>query len=205
MDKKLTRGASWNSAAIAGLIMAGVTIALAAIEGLTGRIGGFIGGFLHFLVWMFKVGGCIMTFKWLMEKFYDKYDPVETKELSNFGTKVAFFSAILVSAFSLGSILLVGTDTIMSSIRAASAQMPLDSNSQAALNKLMPMIPSVVFFVGLGYCFLWGWTLSSILSRTIAPDDPFSNLFQTDGNMTDRNREDDEPDDQDNQETTNNQ
>lgn len=205
MNKELTRGASWNSAAIAGLIMAGVTIVLGAAEGLTGKIGGFLGGFLHFFVWMFKVGGCIVAFKWLMEKFHARYDHVETKELSDFGIKLAFFSSILVSAFSLGSILLTGTDTIMESVQAVSSQMALDSNSRAAMGKLVPLIPNLAFFFSLVYCFLWGWTLSSIFSRAIAPSDPFSNLFRTDRNRNDRMWENDEPDDQTNNEPTDNQ
>ena len=55
----------------------------------------------------------------------------------------------------------------------------MDSNSEAALEKMMPKMP---IYMGIGtciYCFLWGWLYSTIFARSIAPNDPFSDTEDT--------------------------
>ena len=51
----------------------------------------------------------------------------------------------------------------------------LDSNSIAALEKMMGKMSYISFFSNLIYCTLYGTILSFILSRNIPQQDPFAN------------------------------
>ena len=50
----------------------------------------------------------------------------------------------------------------------------LDSNSLAALEKVVDNIPQIAFFYNLLYCFIYGTVLSAILARNIGSKDPFT-------------------------------
>ena len=50
----------------------------------------------------------------------------------------------------------------------------LDSNSLNALDTVESIMPQVMFFSNLVYCFLYGTVLSAVLSRNIPPRDPFA-------------------------------
>ena len=178
MTKDYSSSTSWNSAALAGLIMAAVTIAADLVRGLSGRVPGAGGGVLNFFVWALKMVLCAWTFRYLMKRFYDSFEGVDYFSLKRYGLKLALFSSILVSAYSLVSLLVINPDSIsdiMNTYRETYASM-MDSNSEAALEKMLPKLPVYIGLVSLGYCFLWGWTYSSLFSKSIAPYDPFADI-----------------------------
>ena len=181
MKKEYTSGASWNNASIAGLVMAAVTIALELVAGLCGKVNGVAGGFLGFLAWAAKLIVCAFTFRYLMKRFHGSFSEVDNQRLRSYGVKLALFSALIVAAYSLVNILVINPDSINDIIQGAKegyASM-MDSNSEAALEKMLPKMP---VYIGVGtviYCFLWGWLYSSIFSKSIAPDDPFADFKET--------------------------
>ena len=71
MLKEYSSSASWNSAAIAGLVMAAVTIAIELLGALCAKVPGVAGGFLNFIAWAAKMVLCAFTFKFLLQRFHD--------------------------------------------------------------------------------------------------------------------------------------
>lgn len=175
MKKEFTSGSSWNSAAVAGLIMGAATIILAIISGLIAKTGGVGGGVLQSLFLFVKIAACILLFKKLMARFKDSFEGVDRPRLYKYGLKIALLSAIIVAGYSLLTIVLADPetlkDTMNKAIEAYSSQ--LDSNSIAAFEAMQGKIPSIAFFATLIYCFIWGWILSAIESRSMISDDPF--------------------------------
>ncbi len=178
MKKEYSSGASWNSASIAGLVMAAVTIAAELVGTLCNKVPGAGGGVLHFLAWAGKIAVCALVFKALMKRFYASYEGVDYPKLQRYGLKLALFSSILVAAYSLFNILVVDTDAITQALDAfrESYSSMLDSNSEAALDKMMPKMPLYVGIVTVIYCYLWGWLFSTLFAKSIAPYDPFANI-----------------------------
>ena len=178
MTKDYSSSASWNSAALAGLVMAAVTIALDFARGLASKLPGVGGGVLSFFAWALKLVLCAWTFRYLMKRFYEGFDGVDSFSLKRYGLKLALFSSIIVSAYSLVSMLVINPDTIneiMNTYRETYASM-MDSNSEAALEKMLPKLPTYIGLVSVVYCFLWGWLYSSLFSKSIAPFDPFADI-----------------------------
>mgnify|MGYP002625724097 CR=1 FL=1 len=181
MKKEFTSGESWNSAAIAGLALAAVTIAAEILASLCGKIGGFAGGFLGFIVWAGKLALCAVAFRLLMNRFRNSFSEVDYPRLQRYGLKLALFSSILVAAYSTANLLLInpGTfDEILDVMRTSYSSM-LDSNSEAALEKMMPKMPYYMAIGTLVYCFLWGWLYSTVFARSAAVDDPFAEDDET--------------------------
>ena len=176
MKKEFTSGESWNSAAIAGLILAVATIAAEFVSALCGKIGGFAGGFLGFIAWAGKLVLCAVLFRYLILKFKSSYDGVGYPELQRYGLKLALFSSLIVAAYSTVNLLFINPtsfEEIMDVMRTSYSSM-LDSNSEAALEKMMPKMPYYMAIGSLIYCFIWGWLYATIFAKSAAPDDPFS-------------------------------
>lgn len=185
MTKDYSSSASWNSAALAGLIMAVVTIAVDLVRGLSGRVPGVGGGVLSFFAWAFKMVLCAWTFHYLMKRFHDSFEGVDCFSLKRYGLKLALFSSLIVAAYSLVSLLVIKPDSIneiMNTYRETYASM-MDSNSEAALEKMLPKLPVYIGVVTVGYCFLWGWLYSSLFSKSIAPYDPFADIQDSPDNQ----------------------
>ena len=181
MKKEYTSGASWNSASIAGLAMAAVTIALELVAGLCGKVPGVGGGFLGLLAWAVKLVICALTFRFLLKRFHASFADVDNSRLKKYGVKLALCSSLLVAAYSLVNILVINPDSINEIIQGAREGYAsvLDSNSEAALEKMLPNMPA---YIGVGtfvYCFIWGWLYSSVFSGGIAPDNPFADTQET--------------------------
>lgn len=185
MTKEYTSSASWNSAAIAGLIMAAVTIVAELIGSLCTKLPDFAANLLSFFVWAGKLVLCAFTFKALLKRFHDSYEGVDYFALRRYGLKLALFSSLLVAAYSLANLLLIHPDSINDTIQTMreSYSSMLDSNSEAALEKMLPKLPAYIGFVTVGYCFLWGWIYTGIFSKSIAPYDPFADIQDTPDNQ----------------------
>ena len=175
MKKDYTSSDAWNNAAIAGLVMAAVTIAAELITALCGKIGGVAGGFVSFIAWAGKMVLCAMMFKWLMTKFHSSYKDVDYPRMQRYGLKLALFSSLIGAAYSVVNLLVINPgalDEILSVMRESYSSM-LDSNSEAALEKMLPKMPYYMAIGSFIYYFLWGWLYSTLFSKSIAPDNPF--------------------------------
>ena len=181
MKEEYTTGESWNSAAIAGLVMASLTISAELVAALCGKVNGFLGGFLAFLAWAGKLVACAMMFRYLMRKFHSSFSGVDYPAMQRYGLKLALFSSLVVAACSLVNILVINPGTLdeITDVFRTSYSSMMDSNAEAALEKMLPKMP---VYMGIGtfiYCFLWGWLYSTIFARSIAPDNPFSETEDT--------------------------
>ena len=181
MKKDFTSGDSWNNAAIAGLILAVVTIAMETIGGLCGKLGGFTGSFLGFIVWAGKLILCAVVFSKLLKRFHNEYTDVDYSRLQRYGLKLALFSSLLVAAWSIINLLYIKPDAFeeMMDVMRTSYSSMMDSNTEAAMEKMLPKMP---FYLAIGsfiYCFIWGWLYSTLFSRSTANDDPFADSEET--------------------------
>ncbi|MBR1926314.1 MAG: DUF4199 domain-containing protein [Bacteroidales bacterium] len=185
MKKEYTTGDSWNSAAVAGLVLALVTIAAELVASLCGKVNGFAGGFLAFLAWACKLVLCAVVFRYLLKRFQSSFDGIGYPNLHRYGLKLALFSSIVVAAYAVLNILVINPgslDEITGVFRESYASM-MDSNAEAALEKMLPKMP---VYMGIGtfvYCFIWGWLYSKIFARSVTPDDPFSETEDKTGNQ----------------------
>jgi hypothetical protein len=185
MLKEYSSSASWNSAAIAGLVMAAVTIAIELLGALCAKVPGVAGGFLNFIAWAAKMVLCAFTFKFLLQRFHDNYEGVDYFALKKYGFKLALFSAIIVAAYSLVNLLVINPDAIsdmMQSFREGYSSM-MDSNSEAAFEKMLPKMPVYIGIVTVIYCYLWGTFYTGLFAKSIAPFDPFADIKDTPDNQ----------------------
>ena len=188
MDKEFSSSASWNKAAIAGFLMAAATIALELVKGWSGTAGGFLGVFLNLIASIAKIVICVILFRYLMKRFADGFSGVTYPRLQRYGMKLALFSSILCAAFALYQALQLNPEDIRSAVEEGIGQMGsmLDSNSEAVLEQMFPKLPAITFFMMFAYCFIWGWTLSTIFARSLSgPADPFGTPFDGDDQTID--------------------
>ncbi len=176
MKKEFSPNVSWNSAAVAGLVMGVATIIMDYLPTLALAIGlnGFLGNIFAYLLKLAKIAACIFLFMNLTDRFHKSVE-TDYAKLQHYGLKVALFSSVLVAGFSLVQILVINPDTIAQMIQAIQEtyRNMLDSNSMAAMEKMMSKLPAITFFFSLIYCFLWGWVLSTIFARKRFPVNPF--------------------------------
>lgn len=191
MNKEYTPSAGWNKAAVTGLIMGLATIALSQLQGLATSIGGIAGSLLSSAIWVARIIACIYLFKGILTRFAGGFTGITKVNLVGYGLKVALFSALIVSGFAVVEMLFIKPDTYaeaISQMREAYSSV-MDSNSMAAMEKMFPKFPAIMFTTSMVYCFIWGWVLTAIFSGRIMPDDPFSDVF---GNGDNANRLDNE-------------
>lgn len=169
----------WNAAGIAGLALGAVSSASLFAEQ-------FIAGSLEpatawqmvvsTLLWIVKFGGCIWLMNFFMKKYATENNISDTKQIFRMGRTTAFLSALMFSAIYLANMLYISADFYEQVFGTAIQQMSatLDSNSLAALEKVVDNIPQIAFFYNLLYCFIYGTVLSAILARNIGTKDPFT-------------------------------
>ena len=106
-----------------------------------------------------------------------------TQYLSSLGSSIwiSGFSLVLwgIKLLTLANVLVINPDLISQQIDAAMkiAGSSMDSNTINALDKAEAIMPQVIFFSNLIYCFLYGTVLSAILSRNIPPRNPFARRY----------------------------
>ncbi len=186
MKKEFSSSVSWNSAAVAGLVMAVATIILDYLPTLVLTIGikGFFGSFLVFLVKIAKIAACIYVFKVLMDRFNRDVN-TDYAGLQRYGLKVALFSSILVAGFSLAQILVINPEMMTQMIQEVqnTYQNMMDSNTMAAMDKMLSKLPVITFFSSLIYCYLWGWILSTVFARKLFPVNAFGERDEDERNQ----------------------
>lgn len=176
MKKEFSSSVSWNSAALAGLVMGVFTIAvdyLPSLPLLLGGTGVFV-GILNFILKVVKIVACVIAFKYLLERFHNNVK-VGYPELQRYGQKIALFSSILVSGFTMLHLLVINPDMIAQMVKSTQEayQGMMDSNTMAAMEKMISKLPVITFFSSLIYCYLWGWILSTTFARRLFPVNPF--------------------------------
>lgn len=185
MKKEFSSSVSWNSAAAAGLVMALATIAAEYLTSLPTLLGanGFGGAALVYILKIVKIVACVYVFRLLMLRFHNSVQTDYTR-LQHYGLKLALFSSIIVSGFSLVQILVINPDTMTQMIQEVenTYQNLMDSNTMAAMEKMMSKIPVITFFSSLVYCYLWGWILSTAFAKRLFPIDPFGDRTQNEDN-----------------------
>ena len=59
----------------------------------------------------------------------------------------------------------------------------MDSNSEAAFEKMLPKMPVYIGIVTVIYCYLWGTFYTGLFAKSIAPFDPFADIKDTPDNQ----------------------
>lgn len=176
MKKEFSSSASWNSAALAGLAMGAATIALDYLPMLPTLLGSdsVIGNLLVGVFKIVKIVACIHLFRVLMLRFFNTVR-TDYARLQRYGLKVALFSSILVAGFSVLQILVINPDMLSQTVQAVqnTYQHMMDSNTAAAMEKMISKLPVITFFSSVVYCYLWGWILSTAFARRLFPANPF--------------------------------
>ena len=167
MKKEFSSSVSWNSAALAGLVMGTATIILDYLPMLPALLGGEG-------LKIVKVVTCIYLFRVLMLRFFNTVQ-TDYARLQRYGLKVALFSSIVVAGFSILQILVINPEMMTQTIHAVqnAYQNMMDSNTMAAMEKMISKLPVITFFSSLIYCYLWGWILSTTFARRLFPVNPF--------------------------------
>lgn len=177
MEREFTRNELWNTAGLAGLGLGAISAAYTLITTLLSQPGSssIMTMILTFLLWGLKFGGCIWLMYFFMKKIHRSYAGADRTRLFRFGAAAALCSALIAAGFTLANILIISPEAYRTAIETtiSSVASTLDSNSLAVLDKTLSQLPVYSFFSVLIYCFLYGLVLSAILSRAIAPDNPF--------------------------------
>lgn len=185
MKKEFSSSVSWNSAALAGLVMGTATIILDYLPMLPALLGGegmfadLLGGALKIV----KIVTCIYLFRVLMLRFFNTVQ-TDYARLQRYGLKVALFSSIVVAGFTMLQLLVINPDMIAQMVKSTQEayQGMMDSNTATAMEKMMNMIPAFTFVFTLLYCYLWGWMLSTAFARRLFPVNAFGERTPDDQN-----------------------
>jgi hypothetical protein len=168
----------WEHAGKAGLVLGGVSILYMLITMLTGKAAEagtavFLMGMVNILLWIVKLGACIFLMRFFILRFAMKDPSVDNNRAFRFGMLTALLSALLYSAFHLAYVSFIAPDTFESALEAVQDNPMLDANSMAAIEEMMPKMPTISFFVNLIWCWLFGTVLAAIFSRSVSSKNPF--------------------------------
>ena len=170
----------WEHAGKAGLVLGGVSIVYMLITSLLGKVAENAGSGLtilmtlvNFLLWAAKFCACIYLMRFFMLRF-SKADPAaDNNRVFRFGARTALLSALLYSAFYLAYVSFIAPDTFEKATEMLQDNPLLSSSDMAAVEEMLPRLPTFSFFANLLYCWLFGTILSAILSRNIPSRNPF--------------------------------
>ncbi len=170
----------WNEAGKTGARLGLLCIVCMAASFLISKIHGgtymmLLISVLNFIIWAAKFTGCIAIMRRDMARFAMAQHEEERSRAYRFGVASAFLSALIVSAATLANILFISPEMFQATVDAVMNQYSaaMDANGRQALESVSGNLPTISFFGTMGYCFVYGWILSAILSRSIRPADPF--------------------------------
>ena len=166
----------WEQAGKAGLVLGGISILYMMLTAVTGKVAEngstVLMGLINILLWLAKLGGCIYLMRFFMLRFSQADPEADNARVFRFGMLTALLSALLYSAFYLAYVSFIAPDTFENAMEAITDNPMLDSNSLAAIEEMMPKMPTISFFVNLVWCWLFGTILAAIFSRNIPPKNP---------------------------------
>jgi len=167
----------WNEAGKKGLILAAVTSVFFFLSLLlpTIKMPAVLAGLLSGAVWLGKLVGCIWLVRYFMFKFVGLDKNTTNSDSFKFGCATTFLSSILFSGVQLAYTKLINPEYFQKTIDAAMSAYSsmMDSNTLAAIDQMMPYLPTISFFTSLVYCAVYGVVLSAVLSRNIPSSNPF--------------------------------
>lgn len=172
MDKKMF----WNAAGKAGLVLGAVPAIIMAFSALATKLPPVACAAVDGVLWLVKFIGCIMLLRFFMKRFGMEVEDAASSDVFRFGVAVALLSGLVYSAFYLCYVSFINPEFFRESVETALGQYAsvMDSNSLAAMEELIPRLPSLSFFANFLWCFIYGTALSAILCRYIKSDNPFS-------------------------------
>lgn len=175
MSKELTQGFLWNKAATDGLVLGAMTVIFTLLGSLAPKLGAIAGGFAGFFLTIGKIVACVLLFKFFLKRIGSRTG-APARTLYTYGLRIAICSSLLVAAYSLFASLQVSPEEYLAQIDEALATSPvkLDSNTMGAMESFLPKLPAINFFTTLVYCFIWGWVLSAVFSKSEGRSDPFA-------------------------------
>lgn len=170
VEKQTVTNLASVAGALLGLISGGYIFVEYALLGVKGA------GVVTAVLWIAKFVGCILLMRWAMRYLVRHWDGATNADTRRLGVLTAAFSALITAAAGYVALTYVFPGAIneqldsMMGIYAKS----LDSNTMTAVTKMMDNYNIINFFTQLFWCFIYGWVLSTILSRNIPPVDPFA-------------------------------
>jgi hypothetical protein len=176
MEQNIVRKEMWETAAKAGLVLGGVSIAYMFINQLIAGTSGFMAALLSFVLWGAKFGGSIWLMAFFMKKHAAEHSEVDNKGTFHLGMAIALLSALVYSAAAFANIAFINGDAVAEQMEMMMQQMGsmMDSNTMSMMEAYIEKLPQITFFSNLIYCTAYGTVLSFILSRNIPSRDPFA-------------------------------
>lgn len=175
------------NAARSGLILGLISIAYMVCTALMGKIqaSGAVAAVINVtevLLWAAKLWFCIHLMKVFMKGYAESHDGVTNRDTFRFGTRTAILSALLYSGFSLAWMLFIQPDMLSGSLDAAMEMYEgiLTEDQLTSMEEMIPRMPTIVFFINLVWCWLFGTVLAAIFSRNIPPRNPFEEDLRID-------------------------
>ena len=171
----IERKTVWSDAGLPGLV-------LGLIPAVTLTLGSLLNSVIFsYVLWFVKFASCIYLMYFFMRKFASLHEEVDNSDTFRFGVAVALLSAFVYASFYLVYVLYIHPGVFEESVRTAMENFSayIDSNSREQLENMLPKLPTITFFVNLGYCFLFGTVLSAIISRMVPSTNPFSDNGDT--------------------------
>ena len=186
-DNAFQSNSVWNDAARSGLVLGLISIAYMVANSLMGKIeasgaGAAVINVAGILLWVFKLYICIKLMKTFMLKFAEDRDDVTNRDTFRFGTATALLSALLYAGFSLAWMLFVQPDSLNEAMGASMEiyENYMTEDQLSSIQELLPKLPTIIFFINLIWCWLFGTILAAIFSSKIPPRNPFAEVNKTD-------------------------
>lgn len=179
MENSTIRKDSWDSAAKAGLVLGGVSIAYMLLTSILPQAaegaGAFVAGLVSLLLWAAKFAGCLYLMHVFMERFVASHPDITRRESFLHGSTVACASALIYSAFYYAYVTIINPGMFKESMEVAMETYKafMDSNSLAMLEQMTDQMPTISFFTNLIYCTIFGMVLASIYSSSLVSSNPF--------------------------------
>ena len=129
---------------------------------------------LNSILWILKCGGCLLIMIAFLRRFSSEHPQAKRSVVFQAGMVLAILSSIVYSAFSFAYTAYLYPEYIAEQMGMLMQQFVpfMDSNTSAAMEKSMQIIPQTTFFSNLIYCFGYGTILSYIISRYIPGNEP---------------------------------
>lgn len=168
----------WNTAAVAGLALGGISTAYMFITQLVSTSGmpAMLSTIINGLLWCAKFAGCILTMMYFMKKAVKENPETTNSTTFRFGVLASLLSALIYAAASFANMAYISADLMAEQFNSIMEMYSkfMDSNSMSMMDRMIGNMPQISFFSNLIYCFLFGTVLSAILSRNIPDRNPFA-------------------------------
>lgn len=178
MEQNAEHANLWNSAGKAGLVLGAVSTVYLFVTQLISQtdIPVVAATLTNGVLWICKFAGCIWLMSYFMKRQVSVHKVSDRSKIFRFGMLTSLLSALVYAIFTYANITVISPDlfdTQMDQILQMYAPM-LDSNTMNQVDDMLEIMPQMTFFSNLIYCFLYGTSVSFILSRNIPSKDPFA-------------------------------